>query len=368
MTLEQIVSTRKRLIFLNLIVGVLLFFLIEGISSTISVAIEAFTPERPVERKHTQYDEEIGWVSLPNLDVKDLYGPGVFFKTNSLGFRNDTDFDFDVPANKIRVICSGDSFTLGLGVNNDQTWCKSLEYIDGRIESVNLGEGGYGVDQAYLWYRRNSGKLKHDIHIFAFITPDFDRMQSDTFWDKGKPLLVLENGTLVNKNRPAPKSSFKARFSKVRRAVAHLNIVKAANRILLGKHPPDSITSVEKEKQAREVAVRIFEDLAKISKSNNDTLVLVYLPTRDDFMGTQSEAWRQFLLDELRKRGLLFIDLIDEFRTLPPQEVRTLFDDNHNHYSEKGNSYIAALLYKKLLAIPGIKLKGATPGLQPPNW
>ena len=44
------------------------------------------------------------------------------------------------------------------GVGNDDVWCKLLESIDNRIETVNLGQGGYGVDQAYLWYKRNSFK------------------------------------------------------------------------------------------------------------------------------------------------------------------------------------------------------------------
>jgi hypothetical protein len=44
-----------------------------------------------------------------------------------------------------------------------------------------MGQGGHGVDQAYLWYKRDGVKLKHDFLLFAFITLDFQRMQQRDF-------------------------------------------------------------------------------------------------------------------------------------------------------------------------------------------
>ena len=64
-----------------------------------------------------------------------------------MSFRNNKDFSFSVPSNKVRVICSGDSYTMGYDVGNDDVWCKLFEFIDNRIDRVNLGQGGYGVDQ-----------------------------------------------------------------------------------------------------------------------------------------------------------------------------------------------------------------------------
>ena len=28
-----------------------------------------------------------------------------------------------------------------------------------------MGQGGYGIDQAYLWYKRDGTKLDHDVQI-----------------------------------------------------------------------------------------------------------------------------------------------------------------------------------------------------------
>ena len=172
------IKIRKWIIFniVTLIVVTLVFLICEGLSSTAFVAYRIFLRKPLAERLHTGYDETLGWINLPNIYIEDMYGPGIYLKTNGQGFRNNKDFSPRTPNNKSRIICSGDSFTLGYGVDNDHTWCQLLVSINGRLETVNLGQGGYGIDQAFLWYKRDGSKLDHDVHIFAFITRDFVRI------------------------------------------------------------------------------------------------------------------------------------------------------------------------------------------------
>ena len=67
-----------------------------------------------------------------------------------------------------KKISSGDSFTLGYGVNNEETWPTAFSKLDERFETINMGQGGYGVDQSYLWYKRDGLEFDHQIHLFAF--------------------------------------------------------------------------------------------------------------------------------------------------------------------------------------------------------
>src|SRR5262249_57725400 len=97
-----------------------------------------------------QYDPDLGWVTAPQKDLPDLDGPGMSVRTNAQGFRNTHAISLAVPAGKVRLLCSGDSFTFGYSVGNEHTWCQRLEALDPRFETVNLGVNGYGVDQAYL--------------------------------------------------------------------------------------------------------------------------------------------------------------------------------------------------------------------------
>ncbi len=106
--------------------------------------------------------------------------------------------------------------------------------------------------------------------------------------------------------------------------------------------------------------------LAELNHEKDSTLVLVHLPVSSDVTGTQSEPWRQFLRAQALSHDWSLIDVIGEFRGYPPQEVRSLF---RGHYTEKGNAYVAHLLYERLLSIPGIsrKLEPDTSGRSGPN-
>src|SRR5262245_25280565 len=154
---------------LRLVLGTaVVFVVLEGLANT---ALFWYTllvrPRAPLaEKGHTRYDPDLGWTNIPNVSLKDYYGPGLDLTTNAQGFRGTRPVDVAVPPGMLRIICSGDSMTLGYGVRDDQTWCQRLASLDPRIEAVNMGQGGYGVDQAYLWYRRDGAALEHQLHIF----------------------------------------------------------------------------------------------------------------------------------------------------------------------------------------------------------
>ncbi|MGH2570030.1 MAG: hypothetical protein ACRDGR_02310 [bacterium] len=123
--------------------------LIEGASRVALFAIDR--RGELTERKHTTYDDELGWVNVPSTTVKDLYGPGRSLTINAQAFRGKREYEKTPPPGVTRLLCSGDSFTLGWGVDDDDTWCARLERENPELEVVNMGQGGYGIDQAYLW-------------------------------------------------------------------------------------------------------------------------------------------------------------------------------------------------------------------------
>ena len=123
------------------------------------------------------------------------------FKPLSYQYEGRRETEEKVPPGKTRIVCSGDSFTLGYGVADTEAYPQQLESLDARLDVVNMGQGGYGVDQAYLWYERDA-TFEHDIQVFAFITADLRRMRSSQFFGYAKPLLKLEDGVLVPSNTP----------------------------------------------------------------------------------------------------------------------------------------------------------------------
>jgi len=355
--LKKIVKT----ILINVALTIILLLLLEGFSSIVLRASDTFFGNLVPERRHTQYDDELGWINLPNLYLKDMYGPGNSFKTNSMSFRSDREVTSGVPAGKVRVLCSGDSFTMGYGVDNDEVWCQLLESKDNTIESVNLGQGGYGIDQAYLWFKRNSPKLDFDVHVFAFITDDFNRMQSDTFNGFGKPFLALENGLITNKNRPVPTLAYKfPRLPRIREGIDQLSSVTLLKTLLLPAETSPQNTN-QPDDSSRQLVLKLFDDVRETSSAKGSITVFVYLPKQSDYLHTESDPWRQFLHErssQTSRDGFCLIDLVDEIRKLPPQEIEGLFNQEADfHYSEKGNQYVADVLFRKLLEIREIESK-----------
>jgi len=330
----------------NLLAVAILLLIAEGFASWF-LAIGQIPPNTPdAARPHSQYDAEIGWINKPDVDLRDFYGPGRDFRTNSQSFRNTRDFPKDVPAGKVRIVCSGDSFTMGEGVGNDQAWCQQLAASNPRIESVNLGHNGYGVDQAYLWYKRNSDRLDHDVQLFAFITGDFLRMKKSVFRGYGKPTLALRDGTLVVENTPVPlPDRGVVGFERLRHALGQLSLVKLRSELF-----PPALETGEITRETRDVVVAVFGDLARINREKQSTLVLVFLPTLWDYAGSRAgNSWQQFVKAEATRHGWLFVDVIGELRKLPRSEIGGLF---RGHYSEKGNEFVAKVLSRELLRFP----------------
>ena len=344
----------KTILFI-LVINLFLFLILEGFCSTLIIASgDLFKPIcLEPNRAHTKYDELLGWVSIPNIEIKD--GSKIILKTNSQGFRNDQDFNVNIPKGKVRIICCGDSFTLGFGADNEHTWCEQLTSFNKHLETINIGQDGYGVDQAYLWYMRDGRKFKHDIHIFAFITNDFYRMGTDKFCQWCKPILKLANGNLIVKNVPVPRYSYL--FPALREYVERIGEFKLYQFLEKFFHKICLFLNIKVnlgEHEIQTIALKIFEDLQQINKEKDSTLVLVHLPEYKDFITDESDVWRKWLEIETTKRDIIYIDLIDEFKKLPSYEINSLFRIKADgHYSERGNKLVARMLYKKLFSIDG---------------
>jgi hypothetical protein len=349
----------RNVVLINLAVVLVLLFLIEGFASYLRVGYRMITSKPIAERAHTEYDEQLGWINLPNVYIEDIYGPGLHLTTNSQRYRNTNEISFDIPDGKLRIICSGDSFTLGYGVNDDQTWCQLLTDMDDRLETVNMGQGGYGVDQAYLWFKRNDKKLQYDAHIFAFITGDFYRMEHDTFFGYGKPYLVIRDGTIFQENRPVSRRSYYApRLTEALKLLPELNTVRLFRKVSEKLTQKEDHIFTENFYKGREDLVQmILADLQRINQEKQSLLVLVYLPTLYDYKDiARTKFWRNYLQAEAQDNEYFFVDLVAELQSLT-RKPEELFSEKHGHYSVEGNKYVADILHKKLNEIFAISGK-----------
>jgi hypothetical protein len=343
----------------------LAFVLLEGIASTLLLVDRISTsfqtePVRLAERIHTQYDPELGWSNVPNLFVRDMYGPGISLHINSQGFRGLRDVANAAPPGQVRLVCSGDSFALGHGVDDDQAWCQQLETLLPGVEPVNMGQGGYGIDQAYLWYLRDGAKLRPKIHVLAFISPDFARAASDTFLGYGKPVLRVRDGVLLTENVPVPRrASYATWWTEPVRIARDLRSVQLAEKLVGLQGGAPQAASAGGLTDPHAVATAIFQSLRDVDRAQGGELILVFLPTLRDHREADSTEWRSFVRTEALRLGIRYVDLIADFRRLPGNDARSMFilEDttgyaySAGHYSARGNTYVARRLSEELAEI-----------------
>jgi hypothetical protein len=340
-----------------LAVPLLVLFLVEGGSSMLLFGKDLATALRNREppKRWTTFDPQIGAVPRPHVDISDMWGPGIYFRTNSLGFRNTHEFTLRAPADRLRAICSGDSYTMGQGVTNDDAWCARLAAIDPRLETVNMGMSGYGFDNAYLRFRYQGRPLEYDVHLFAFITEDLYRMHGEYAWFWQRTLVQVQDGRLVVPEKLDCLPCQHAWARPVIVGMGRLRIAEAVDRIgtRLGLKRP-----VNRDSVLANLATHMIGDLAAMARASGGRLVLVHLPTVGDYGSDRALKWRQRLRALSGHHGVPYIDLFTDFQQLPSNVLAEFFLPAHidrgRHYTAAGHAWVADQVYRHLIEIPEV--------------
>jgi hypothetical protein len=362
------------LVIVVVIVPLLLIMLLEGASgfALLALALRRGDPRLAMRnQRHAQFDSELGWVSTPGFSAPDMYGPGAGLHIDARGFRTGGRGDLHGALSGPLAVCSGDSFTFGPGVADDRTWCALLESLAPGLTTVNMGQNGYGMDQVYLWYKRDGAKLAHDVQLFAYVTDDFRRMQLSTVFGFAKPELEIRNDSLVTTNTPiAPYDAYTRRFwtgvvvrGELRLVrLFHLVRDKVSQRMRPASMPGDG--TVQDSLTWMKVR-RIIDDLAQINTAKGSTLVLVHLPVIEEYWDSDADPWRERMRAAAAGGSFEFVDLVDGLRRLPADSVGQMFlgngipgyADGVGHLSVAGNAWVAEQLHRRLLEIPSFAAK-----------
>ena len=154
----------------------------------------------------SQHDPLLGWVPRP--DLVDYVHPLLSSNrrpvgTNSTGMRGRREFSPDKPVAVRRIVIIGDSFTFGIGEDDDHIWPARLAAdLDG-WEVLNLGVFGYGTDQQLVMLRERGMRWQPDVVIQAVYVDDHFR-NGMAFRDYAKPRFVLDGDALRLTGVPVP--------------------------------------------------------------------------------------------------------------------------------------------------------------------
>jgi len=141
------------------------------------VGVRIFCPQEVAPIRFV-FDPKRGEIPTPNQKGRQIM-PRVYdysYNNNSLGLRGSKEYKFERHTDH-RILFLGDSFTYGLGVNDDQTFPYLTEkhLISEKIpaEVINAGNPGRGTDYALKFFQVLGSKFKPDLTVFSFLGKNF---------------------------------------------------------------------------------------------------------------------------------------------------------------------------------------------------
>lgn len=150
------------------------------------------------ELKVGQRHPRFGWISRASqTTAMSVRGRGYQYAVNAQGLRARTDItptDVSLPA----LVVTGESIANGFGLPYDETFAARCGQNLG-LEVVNVAEGGYGLDQAYLRLLDVLPRLQRpSVVVTIFVGPELGRMTRDD-----RPRLAMGAGGAVELLPPA---------------------------------------------------------------------------------------------------------------------------------------------------------------------
>lgn len=183
----KVSSPRRRWLFkLILVGGTTLFTLV-----LLEVAVRIMNPPIQVGPALVRFSETLGFELKPNLDCRRRSSEyDTTIQTNSLGMRG-PEVAMPKPDGVVRVLCIGDSFTFGRGVDHDETFVQLLEQqlnernANASYELLNAGVVGWGTGNQLIYLQECGIDLAPDIVLLQMYKNDFDDNMRSTLFTLG---------------------------------------------------------------------------------------------------------------------------------------------------------------------------------------
>ena len=320
-------------------------------------------------------------------------------RTNDIGLRDHRSLAEIVRAPGLRIMCMGDSFTFGWGVDWEQTWCQRLgQYLrnERQIDTTTVSTGydnGLSPVQYAFSLDNYLSRLKPDLVIASlfmendvkeagYIEADGTKGQRLRELSLGDGYLVTEAGAQRGKLYLfAYQASYLVRLVARAATMISTTILQsngATIEVSNDKTPYFFLSGVPKPDDASYAAtlaalVRMRDTLAgkgirflvMVIPSNFQVSAHYFGPMAENFgfspatLATvmASGQPQAFLADYFARNGIEFVDLLPAFRQIDRPGNRLYFDIDA-HFSVKGNDEAArqiaeALARKGFLGRPG---------------
>jgi lysophospholipase L1-like esterase len=338
-------SLTKKIVYSLIIVSFVLL-LAEGLLRILPVDFQTRYSNRAGKlwvNKGVQQDPDLPWSWMPQPGAVCHIDGKTDFRFNAFGYRGPV-FKKEKPSGKLRIVCMGDSGTMGWRVKDDETYCSLLPGLimekDGiEAETINAGVFGYTSHQGLNQLRKRILALRPDIITICYNWNDH----------AGAIQMFGPAGTSIQKpDRDLPANKRIGALV----ALSHLRIFQFLENAIL-KAESYSARDVEDENTQLDSKIRRvppehykenLRTMIQVARANNITPILLTQafnpkegPRRRVHREIQNE-YNEMVIEVAKKENGLYVD------PRPSLEMDAALFTSNTHPSVRGHKKIARLL------------------------
>ena len=356
------------------------YFLLAGVTVSVSVLLSIIVMEVVLRWSASPsdsggrlddglfgYDARMGWTVSRDWRGGHVHSDyDVKYATNGFGHRGAPVATAKQPGEK-RYAYLGDSFTFGMGVNDEETFTEVLA-SRGKARHLNFGVPGYSTDQEVLYAEDKVTRFEPDVVVLVvYLGNDLiDNLAPYPLQvDFAKPYFELENGSLTLRNTPVPRQSKPAAlrnrsFSSVvlQGAVTKQSLLGRSEilRRLGYRDRADDITDrlAASVGPSLELFDALIQRLQKDVQAEKARLVVALLPGRsfvhdpNGYSGQYQDYIRRFIIERLETRGISMLDLGSKLRARFDKGETDLYFPYDGHLTVNGHRVVADILEQEL--------------------
>jgi len=325
-----------------------------------------------------QYDAELGWKLTSGWNGKHKHHDyAASYSINALGFRNDAPMVIRAKGNRL-VMVVGDSFTFGLGVNDDATFVHHLNAA--RPDGITYSNGsipGFSTDQqALLIEKRILALNPNRIVLVVYVGNDlFDNQLAFPLQvSSAKPYFELTEGGLTLKNTPVPMErkpraagagglmtavwgSNPALWPWRTRVEQQSELFRIFSQSVLPQ-PDHRVALASRFAPAQQLFDAVLDRIAAACARKNVGLTVVTLAGRsfveapDSVSAQYQDVFCRHIFTAGAERQLKVIDLAGIMRARYLRESEEWFYPNEGHLNAAGHRVVAEILQAELAKQP----------------
>lgn len=317
------------------------------------------------------YTLKPGWEGVATASGKPFR-----IKINKHGLRGSEIENKDKPF----LLCLGDSFTFGIGVNDKETYPAVLgEILEDRFQVLNGGVTGYNLSQSLGRLMMLGQQLKPAIVVLAVFANDWEDLDYTSYIVANDGNLVIAPRSMrasdflrgeinsswedVRKTKTTPVTEWLSKWSRAFELIYfrlfYYKMNKLSDKEKNGVSPGDwqrlgMLTRKLLRGEWEERTIRIFnhgcdfiERMKILTESWNGKLLLVYIPFYEELENPGLALLRSKLYEYLESKKIEYLDLVAIFKT---QGASKIYIPGDGHLSVFGNKVTAHAIAQKVMS------------------